>query len=99
MPKPVGSFDLKAFLAQVEQWVVKLGPLAAPAGSWLLLLLKTLSGDTSMQTAPGLKCGPDGCSDCAEAVDCTVHCLCHALASALQAKYCLECQDGAGGKT
>jgi ferredoxin len=44
---------------------------------------------TPMMAAKPLKYGPNGCTDCGQCIDCTVHCLTQALASAVQAQNCL----------
>lgn len=44
---------------------------------------------TPLLSVKPLKCGPSGCTDCGQCIDCTVHCLTQALASAVQAQNCL----------
>jgi hypothetical protein len=55
----------------------------------VLMLLTILNGQPQpAQATAEVKCGPDGCDDACQCLDCAVECQVHALAMVIQARGC-----------
>lgn len=53
-------------------------------------LVAMFAGTSGMKTTPPLKCGPDGCKDCCECLDCAISYQSQSLAALVQAKNCMN---------